>query len=99
MFSIYKFISSLIIHHLFMINNSIVVQMNLSQPKNPYKKQLTPNDKLRQSQDERTGIKQHELDVHLLDETQVALVLIHHVYYDVVLYLVAAETPTALESM
>ena len=40
-----------------MLNNTIVVQMNVSTPKNPYKKQLTPNDKLRQSQDERTSIK------------------------------------------
>ena len=35
---------------------------------------------------------------HLLDETQVALVSIHHVYYDAVLYLFAAEHPLALES-
>ena len=39
-----------------MINNTIVVQLKTSTPKNPYKKQVTPNDKLRVSQDERTSI-------------------------------------------
>jgi hypothetical protein len=41
---------------------------------------------------------QHELDVHLLNETQAALVSNHHVYYDAALDFVADETPTALES-
>ncbi len=39
-----------------MINNTVVVQLKTSTPKNPYKKQVTPNDKLRVSQDERTSI-------------------------------------------
>jgi hypothetical protein len=39
-----------------MINNTVVVQLKTSPPKNPYSKQLTPNDNLRQSQDERTSI-------------------------------------------
>ena len=39
-----------------MINNTVVVQLKTSSPKNPYNKQVTPNDKLRLSQDERTSI-------------------------------------------
>ena len=39
-----------------MINNTVVVQLKTFPPKNPYKKQVTPNDKLRVSQDERTSI-------------------------------------------
>ena len=39
-----------------MINNTVVVQLKTSPPKNPYNKQVTPNDKLRLSQDERTSI-------------------------------------------
>ena len=40
-----------------MINNTVVVQLKTSPIKNPYSKQLTPQDKLRLSQDERTSIK------------------------------------------
>ena len=40
-----------------MINNTVVVQLKTSPIKNPYSKQLTPEDKLRLSQDERTSIK------------------------------------------
>jgi hypothetical protein len=39
-----------------MINNTVVVQLQTSPPKNPYRKQLTPKDNLRQSQDERTNL-------------------------------------------
>jgi hypothetical protein len=39
-----------------MINNTVVVQLKTSSPKNPYNKQVTPNNKLRLSQDERTSI-------------------------------------------
>jgi hypothetical protein len=40
-----------------MINNTVVVQLKLSTPKNPYNKPLTPNEKLRLFQVERTSIK------------------------------------------
>lgn len=40
-----------------MMNNTVVVQLKTSPIKNPYNKQLTPQDKLRLSQDERTSIK------------------------------------------
>ncbi len=57
-------LSSFSLHDLFlslistltMFNNSVVVQLKMSSPKNPYNKQVTPTHKLRLSQGERTSI-------------------------------------------
>lgn len=56
LFNVHNFILS-VISTSTMINNTVVVQLKTSPIKNPYSKQLTPQDKLRLSQDERTSIK------------------------------------------